>query len=421
MADKCTPKRSALRVNSRLDIGSADPEQEIRSLIHAAKGGTRDIVSACSAAIRGGDLAWEDVDLRSLFRATIDEQVDVRVNQGPALGVRTMTTSLFPILTGLLTAELLEREDEAEERIWSDLVTLRQTNKETEHLVRIVNSDPEGSIGGRVADVETHGYPLMTSAEERVQVDPVHDGRRIALTAKLIETNDRAGFVEQVNALREWANDRREVVTLKRVFDLHGSAATPEAPYVYRPNGTGAALYTTSATALGRAPSGTRVENNALVDGDSLQTAINRLATMLNDNGIKAGTGRAFDLVVPHALLATALKIVGSEMTPGVENEVNVYGPRGRYMFRIHSSSLIDAFTSTAWILAKDIRRQFHLVSRIDMEYVSMPASASDFLRTRLGFEARVADEFEIGAKDHNRAVQCLDGTTAPSTIALGA
>ena len=38
----------------------------------------------------------------------------------------------------------------------------------------------------------------MASGEDRVQVDTVHDGRRLALSAKLIETNDAPAFIESV-------------------------------------------------------------------------------------------------------------------------------------------------------------------------------------------------------------------------------
>lgn len=413
-------KRVGLKVRSQYSVTSGDPEQEIAQMISGCRGGGQEFVQRAEQAISKGLLRWEDIDLLGLFRSTIDQQVEVRADMGPALGVRTMTTSMFPILTGLLTAELLSREEETDS-IWPQLVTVRPTNKDTTHLIRIVNSDPHtGTVGGRVRDVEVDGYPTMASGEDRVQVDTVHDGRRLALSAKLIETNDAPAFIEQVDALREWANERREVVVLQRVYDLFGSSSSPAQPYVYRPRGVGTALYTTSTTTLARAPSGTRIENNLLVDGKSLQTMIDRLVTMLNDNGYKMSAGRQFDLVVPHALLATALKITGSELTPGVENEKSPYGPGGHYSFNIHSSPKIDSFTTSSVLLANQIQRQFQLVSRIDMEYVSMPASMQDFLRTRLGFEARIADEFEVGAKDHNRVVQSLEATDAPTAPALG-
>ena len=54
------------------------------------------------------------------------------------------------------------------------------------------------------------------------------------------------------------------------------------------------------------------------------------------------------------------------------------------------------------------------------MEYVSMAASMTDFLRTRLAYEARIADEFEVGARDHNRVVQSLAASTAITSPTLG-
>jgi len=416
-------KRGGLTVNSQFHIGPTDAQGELAELIRCAKGGANEFMRNAAESISDGNLSWHDVDLRAMFLATIDQQIEVRADLGPALGQRTITTSAFPVLSGLLTAQLLDNPPEDVETIWQDLVTVRPTIKDTEHLVRIANSDSHtGTVGGRLRDsYELDGYPLLSTGEDRVQVDTVHDGRRLAISAKVIETNDKPALIQQIDWLREWANDRREQVTLQRVFDLYGSAAAAAAPYVYRPNGSGSALYTTTTTTHVRAPSGTRINNNALVDGTKIQAAIDVLANMRNGNGKRMSVGTQFDLIVPHALLAAAMQITGSEMTPGTVNELSPYGPRGRYAFNILSSSKIDDFTTTDWLLAKSARRQFVLVSRIDMEYVSMPASMQDFLRTRLGFEARIADEFEVGAADHNRVVQSLSDSTAPSAPALGA
>ncbi len=418
-----TKKRSGLRISSPYQFGApSDPGTLLADMISSARGGADEVMTRAAQQIAAGKLRWEDIDLLGLFRATFDIQVNVRAFMGPALGVRTLVTSMFPVLTGLLTAELLARDTEVPETIWQNLVTTRQTKKKTTHLIRIVNSDPHtGTVGDKGRNFEVEGYPTMASGEDRVQVDTIHDGRRLALSADLIEANDAPGFMEQVIGLREWADNRREIVTLQRVYDLYGSASSSARPFVYRPSGTGAALYTTSTSALARAPSGTRIENNAFVGGDSLEKAIARLTTMTNDDGNKRNAGRQFDIVCPQNLLSKVLKTVGSELTPGVENEKSPYGPGGHYRFVIHSSPKIDDFTTTSWLLGSGIARQFQLVSRIDMEFVSMAATMQDFLRTRLGFEARIADEFEVGAKDHNRVVQSLEATSAPTAPSLGA
>jgi hypothetical protein len=411
-------KTNALRVHSGLNVGGN--AADVRGLLDlAAKPGNgQKFVELSADLIRAGKLRWEDVDMLALFRATIDVPVEVRA-QIAGIGERTLSTSAFPILAGNLTAELLERQDESVETIWQDLVTVRDTNKETTHLVRIVNSDTSHTGGRR--RLEGDPYPLMTSSEERVQVDTVEDGRRVAITAKLLEVNDKAGFMEQVIALRQWAMNRRDRVTLHRIFDVHGSAASPAAPYVYRPNGSGTALYTTSTTALSRAPSGTRLNNNALVDGSDIQAVIDVLANMRDELGYRVSKIGALDLVVPHALRATLEKVIKSEMTPGVENEFNPYGPKGSYQIRIHSSPKIDDFTTSVWLASRGpIAQQFTLVSRLNMEYVSMAASMTDFLRNRLAYEARVADEFEVAARDHNRVVQSLPATTAITAPTLG-
>lgn len=406
-----------LQVRSMLDVGPSGAD--IGGLLQLAKKNGTKLVEIARSLARQGKLRWDDpaIDLQALFRETIDIQCEVRAHI-PGIGERTLTTSAFPVLSGVLTAELLERTDQVAPPVWQKICSVRPTNKDTTHLVRIVNSD-SSHVGGNKRK-EGDPYPLMTSAEERVQVDTVDDGRRIAINAKVIETNDKPGLIDQINALREWANERRDKIALYRAYDLYGSGASPSAPYVYRPNGVGAALYTTSTTALSRAPSGTRVVNNPIVDDSSLQALINVMAAMLNENGNKVSALEGLQILAPHALGSKLFKLLSSEKVPGVENEVNPFGPMGLYKIEPIISPKIDAFTTTSVILGREFPKAFVLVSRLDMEYMSMAASMQDYLRTRLAFEARIADEFEIGARDHNRCVQSLSNETAPTGPTLG-
>lgn len=407
---------NALRVHSnmRAGLGSAD----VRGLIDLASKNPQQFLEIATDLTRSGKLRWEDVDMRALFLATIDVPVEVRAHM-PGIGERTMSTALFPVLSGLLTTELLERQDESVQTIWQDLVTVRDTNKDTTHLVRIVNSDT--SHTGAKQRKEGDPYPLMTAAEERVQVDTLEDGRRVAIGAKLLETNDKAGFMEQVIALRQWAMNRRDVRTLHMVYDVYGSGTGAAAPYVYRPNGTGTALYTTTTTTHSRAKSGTRVNNNALVDKANLQAVVDVMANMRDESGYRVSKISGIQVLTPHALRSTLSPIIKSEKTPGVENEHNTFGPLGEYQVTGLSSPKIDDFTTTSWLAARgSFSQQFVLVSRLNMEYVSMAASMSDFLRTRLAYEARIADEFEVGARDHNRVVQSLAASTAITSPTLG-
>lgn len=407
---------NALRVHSNLNVGGG--MADFRGLIDLASKNPERFLEISTELARAGKLRWEDVDMLALFRATIDVPVKVRAYH-PVIGERAIDSSLFPLLAGAMTTELMERQDEAVSTIWQDLVTVRDTNKETTHLVRIVNSDMSHT-GGKLRR-EGDPYPMMTAAEERVQVDTIEDGRRVAIGAKLLESNDKAGFMEQVIALRSWAMNRRDVRTLHMVFDVFGSGTGAAAPYVYRPNGTGTALYTTTTTAHSRAPSGTRVNNNALVDGDNLQAVVDVLANMRDESNYRVSKISGIEVLVPHALRGTLSKIIKSELTPGIANEVAVFGPRGDYQVTAKSSPKIDDFTTTSYLISRGpFSQQFTLVSRLNMEYVSMAASATDFLRTRLAYEARVADEFEVGARDHNRVVQSLAGTTAITSPTLG-
>lgn len=412
------PRAEGLKVTRSMH--AAPEETDIGALLEVVRNDPRQgtkFLAIAEKLTRSGKLRWEDVDLQQLFAATIELPCQVQAFI-PGLGKRSLQASAFPILTGLLTTELLERPDDSSKTIYQEITTPRPTNKDTVHLVRIIGGD-SSHIGGKRRN-EGDPYPLMTSGEERLQVDTIDDGRRLAIGAKVLETNDKAGFMDQVNGLRRWANNRRDVVSILRVYDVYGSGGTPATPYVYRPNGSGTALYTTTTTAHRRAPSGTRVTNNPIVAKENLQALINVLAAMKDEDGYVISMLDELELLAPHALASTIDTLLMSEMTPGVENEINPFGPRGRYRIRPIISPKIDSFTTTSVILGRSIKRQFQLVSRIDMEYVSMPASLQDFLRTRLAFEARIADEFEVGASDHNRCVQSLSGNTPPTGPTLG-
>jgi len=119
-------------------------------------------------------------------------------------------------------------------------------------------------------------------------------------------------------------------------------------------------------------------------------------------------------LLTPFALDATAAKILGSEYAPGVENELNNWGPRGSRRPRHLSSSKMDDLNTSAWYLG-DFKSQFIRKWKLRYENASLGGNGTQlWLDQRIAAQFRLAWDVEIGAIGYTGVVQCLSGTTAP-------
>jgi hypothetical protein len=263
---------------------------------------------------------------------------------------------------------------------------------------------------------EGEDFPLVGAAEDWVTIGRKRQGARIALTQEIIEENDVSGWTDRINALADIAAEAEEEQTLERVTDKYGSdTSSASEPYVYHPQGSATALYNATANNPGtRAPQGTRVPNNAFADEANLEAARKVLAAMLNDRGkrmqIWTNDGTII-LLCPDTIRTTVDKFVGSEMIPGTVNELNPYGPRGRYNVRVLSSPKLDDISTSAWYLGR-FKKQFRRKVKLQMELMTLAMDMERYLTSRIAFQARVAWDFEIGATDYVYVVQNLEGTT---------
>jgi len=356
-----------------------------------------------------GKLRWSDVrSLPQLFNRLVDIEIPARVMIGGE--ERSIMASAFPLLTGGLTIAALNEAYTGLPTIGQELVTEMESNKKIVEVAAITSED---STIDRVD--EGKDFPEIGAGEEKYEIRSKRNGRRLSITAETIEENDVSGFVDRINALAEISSDFVEEQTLRRVCDIDGSGTSPAEPYVLRLNGTGVALYQTDNDPLTRLhASGNRVQTNVLADETDLENARARLAGMKNSMGkrINIPISRC-TLLVPDALAPTALKILNSELTPGVENEYSPWGPRGVYRPRLLSSPKLDDLSTTVWYLG-DFQRQFRRKWKLRFEYVTLGMDTESFLRSRIAFQARIAWDCEIGAVDYVYVVQNLSATTAP-------
>lgn len=390
--------------------GTGMPLSELRTLI---KSDPVEFVGKIERLANEGKLKLSDFrSLKDLFLYTHDMQVPVRLDVMGAQ--RAVTASAFPILTGTLAIAAINKAYAQVPTIGEQLVTEIEDNKKVTTMAAVHTLD------NKVQSVkETEDFPEIGTDEEKVEIRHLRNGRKLTISAEAIEENEIADIVSRINALGEIAAEWIEEQTLSRVTDYHGSKASAAEPYVYRPNGTGTSLFSATANTPGtRAPLGTCVQNNALVDETDLDAARVRLAGMRNARGKRIALPWSEVVVlVPYALIGTLSKLGNSEYVPGVENEMSNYGPRGMWAIppeRRLTTPKLDDFSATAWYMGIP-RRQFVRKWKLRFEYVTLGMDTQAYLNSRIAFQARIAWDCEIGARDYVFWVQNLSATTFPA------
>jgi len=372
--------------------------QDIRDY---AKNNPKDFAKKIHTLVDRG-MRWSDVsDLKSLFHALCDVAVPA---QASLFGVkRAITTSAFPLLSGALTVAGVNDAYLGVPTIGQELVREMDDSKKETHIVGILT---EASESGRRAEGEP--FPEIGAGEERFTLKSNQNGFRISVTQEMIDENDIANIVSRVDALGEHAAEHIEEKTLDRVTDRFGSAATPAEPYALYLNGSGTQLYNSTADNPGtRAPNGTRYDSNALVDETDLENVRQRLASMENSRGRRINIPMSESmLLVPDALLDRALKIRGSTLVPGIENEQSQWGPSGPFQPSVLSSPKLDDISTSDWYLGA-FKRQFRRKWKLRVEYVTYAGMDTEaYLRMRIPFQARIAWDCEVNAVDYVYVIQ---------------
>ena len=392
------------RITSNIVVGTRGID--VAGLREFAQRNPDRFVRLADDLIGQGKLTWRKLkNVTHLFRALIDLQVPT---QQTVMGARsTVMASAFPVLISGMTIAAINEAYEAVETIGQELVTDREDNKKITTIAAILSEDVKAD---RVEEGKV--FPLVGSSDEKFQIGHLRNGRRMQITAEMIEENDISGILELIDSLGEIAAEIVEELTLDRVYDRFGSGSSPAEPYVLRHNGVGKTLYTTSGTLHTRAPGGTLVVNNALADATNLEAARVLLAKMLNSRGRRRGMRVSrMQLVVPDALATVASKLLRSELEPGVENELNDWGPRGSYQPKLISSPKLDDISTSTWHLG-DFKKQFVRKWKLRFEPMSLAGNTQKMLESRIAYQSRLAWDVEVGCRDYGCVVQSRSGTT---------
>lgn len=396
----------------RTNLVPVDGSLSLMDLRALAMNDPKVFVAKIQKGINEGKLKLSDVrNWPGLYAALSDVKVPVTMEIAGAQ--RAIESSAFPILTGTLAIAAINESYAGVPNIGDDLVTDMEDNK------KVTTIAAAHSLDKNIDEVkEMDDFPEIGVDEEKVEIRHRRNGRKLTISAESIEENEIADISTRINALGEIAGEWVEEQTLQRVTDHNGSAGTPAEPYVYRPAGTGTQLFSATANTPGtRAPSGTRINSNPLVDETDLANARAVIRAMKNARGRRINIAWSeIMVVVPDALLDTLLKVLHSEYVPGVFNEKSSWGPGGIYAIpdnRIRSSPKLDDLSTTAWYMGA-FRRQFKRKWKLRFEYVTLGTDTQAYLNSRVAFQARLAWDVEIGATDYVYVVQNLAATTAP-------
>lgn len=401
------PKRRKFIADIRVGNGGMDAS----ALGELAKRSPDTFMARCQELIDKGELSLDTIrDMRHLHHAL--GPVQATGYFGFYGSERAVMSSAFPLLMGGLTVAFLNDAFDAVPTIGQDLVKEIDDPKKVTEIAAITSHKP-------AEDTTKEGdeYPEIGAGEERFEIRSKRQGYRLSITRDALEENDVNGFVDRVNALAEIGAEEVEEQTLRRVTDHDGSASGDAEPYVLRPNGAGTPLYSSSAnTPNTRTPNGTRILNNALENESDIDAARIRLAQMLNSRGKRIHIPMSeVQILAPTAVEPIALRILNSEKTPGVQNEQNQFGPLGKFRPKgVLSSPKMDDLSTSAWYYGW-FQKQFTRKWKRRFELVTLGTDTESYLRADIAFQARIAWDVEIGARDVVYVIQNLTASTAPA------
>ena len=368
----------------------------LADLVSAAKADPKGFYEKSREAVEKGELSLRTTNLPDFQRAF--REVPIQVNETDEHGnsTRAVMASAFPLLTGLMMVKEIDEGLEEVTGIADQLVTDFEDKKKVTVIARLLTQDTQVS---RVD--EGKDFPEIGASEEAYEVLSNRNGRKLSITQEMIDENDVPNIVERVNKLVNLANSMIEEETLAAVCDTSSNG-------LRKRGAAAAALYSASANTPGtRVPSGNLVTGNALASTANLDTARARLATFLDDRGERAAIPFSkVVLLVPDALVGTASKLLNSELEPGVENEINNWGPRGRWRPRLLSTPKLDDLSTTTWFMG-DFAGQFRRKWKIRFEPMTLGMDTQRFLDARIAYQARLAWDVGTNPIDYNRVVKC--------------
>lgn len=344
---------------------------ELRSLIESH--GPRGFYDKVCSLLNEGELNVDDFSYRELADAcgvlpelrrlrepaghALRENVDALLSESnPGVG-----TDLFAVVTGeLIGRKVIESYEDDSGFVGDKLVTVLPSRLKGQKLAGF------RALAGPTEVAEGDAYAESTFGEKYVTTAEAKKGRILSINEELITFDQTGEINRRAMALGYYLRQERERTIVRAVTDADVGTAP-----VYRPSGTGEALYATDGSNRNYVgPTNTTSTDFdvpiALEDWQSLDMVLRYRATQVVDDRVD-GTPRpimapARQLLVPESLRGTAASIVNATEVTVLSNgnETRMANPH-RGNLEVLSSPFVDEQGGTAlndWYLG-DFRRQF--------------------------------------------------------------
>ncbi len=303
--------------------------------------------------------------LRSLRESMLPG--DARLNSAGAINhllseTTSVGTSLFQVITGeLIARKVIEGYEDETGFIGDRLVTVLPS--------RLRNAKIAGfkALAGPTEVPEGQAYQESSFEEKYVTTIESKQGRILSINEELIAFDQTGEIHRRAMALGYYLRQERERTIVRAVTDADFGTGK----FVYRPSGTGVALYATTGAHRNYVGAGNTTSPDfdaavPLVDWTDIEEVLHYRATQVRDDRID-GDQRPIvapprQLLVSERLRGTARSIVSSTeiITTSNQGEVRCANPIHN-MVEVLSSPFVDEQGTQAahhWYLG-DFRRQF--------------------------------------------------------------
>ncbi|MEW4489616.1 hypothetical protein AB1L42_16155 [Thalassoglobus sp. JC818] len=273
-----------------------------------------------------------------------------------------VNSHLFRVVTGeLIGRKVIEGYEDDAGFIGDKLVTVVQSG--------VRNSRIAGfrALAGPTEVSEGHPYEESTFEEKFVTSQESKQGRILSINEELISFDQTGEIHRRAMALGYYLRQERERTIVRAVTDADAASGK----FVFRPSGTGQALYQADGSNRNLIGSDNTTSTDfayaiPLVDWTDIEEVLNYRATEVRDDRIDGDQrpilAPARQILVPEALRGTARSIVQSTeiQMATTDGETKVANPVHN-MLEVLSSPFIDEQGGSArsdWYLG-DFRRQF--------------------------------------------------------------
>jgi hypothetical protein len=273
-----------------------------------------------------------------------------------------VSSHLFQVVTGeLIGRKVIEGYADDSGFIGDKLVTVIPSSLRNTRIAGF------RALAGPTEVAEGHSYEESTFEEKFVTSQESKQGRILSINEELIAFDQTGEINRRAMALGYYLRQERERTIVRAVTDADSAAGK----YVYRPSGSGQALYATDGANRNFVGDSNTTSPDfdaaiPLVDWTDVEEVLNYRATEVKDDRID-GDQRpivvpAKQMLVPEALRGTARSIVNStEINVATADGETRFANPVHNMLEVLSSPFVDeqgAAAKSDWYLG-DFKRQF--------------------------------------------------------------